>query len=332
MDIKYKSKVEFQSIDIEKLRPKKSYDHLQQNRDGALAEILQNPKLLKTMLKHRKDPLSQTDDEEFLFTKDNLNFVRNKNSDLIYVNPIFDAQKYNEIYQSDEYQEILDKLQLSSHDYRRERFGVERVDFIEKWHKEELPKTYLDIGCSTGFILEEAQSRGWNVNGIELAHNAAEFARQRGINVTETPLEVHEFDHKFSAISMFDVLEHLAKPDEALKIVHELMEDDGMLYIYVPNWDSAARVLLGEENTHFIWGTHHLTYFTPVTLQKFLEAYGFEVVFWETQGLDLVDWMWHMEAREGHDISFLKPHIETLQFFVNAAGHGNNLRMFARKV
>lgn len=331
MQLPYKKDVEYQNIDIEKLRPNKSYDHLQQNRDGALGEILKDKEKLKGLLKHRTCPIAHTDNTEFLFSKDNMDIVRNKDSGLIYINPIFDAQKYNEIYQSQEYQEILDKLQLTSHDYRRQRFGTERVDFFEKYHDPKLPKTYMDIGCSTGFILEEAQSRGWKVKGIELAHNAAQFGRDRGLDVIETPLEECKFDQKFSAISMFDVLEHLAKPDEATKIVHDLLEPGGMFYIYVPNWDAATRTLMGDQETHFIWPTHHLTYFTPETLKLFLETYGFEVVFWETQGLDLVDWMWNLEAKQGKDISLLKDYVETLQFYINASGHGNNLRMFARK-
>ena len=35
----------------------------------------------------------------------------------------------------------------------------------------------LDIGCATGFLLDEAKKDGWNVHGVETSHWAAQYAK-----------------------------------------------------------------------------------------------------------------------------------------------------------
>jgi 2-polyprenyl-3-methyl-5-hydroxy-6-metoxy-1,4-benzoquinol methylase len=225
----------------------------------------------------------------------------------------------------------VQKLGEDSHFYRKERFGKERIDIIEKFHNPNLPKRLLDIGCSTGFVIEEAKDRGWETIGIELNPSAAQFARSRSLTIIEEPLEQANFQQFFSAITLYDVLEHFARPGRIMKRVWDLLLPGGCCIIYVPNYNSASRELLGEENAHFIWPTHHLTYFTPDTLKHFLESEGFKVFFWETQGLDLYDWNWYLNEKTNYDTKLLEKNIESLQFYINASGHGKNLRMYAKK-
>jgi len=90
-------------------------------------------------------------------------------------------------------------------------------------------------------------------------------------------------------------------------------------------------VLLGEKNAHFIWPTHHLTYFTPDTLEYFLKKIGFKIFLWETQGLDLYDWNWYLKEKTDYDTRLLEKNIEPFQFYINASGHGKNLRMYCKK-
>jgi 2-polyprenyl-3-methyl-5-hydroxy-6-metoxy-1,4-benzoquinol methylase len=172
---------------------------------------------------------------------------------------------------------------------------------------------------------------GWNATGIELNPSAAQFGRARGLNIVDLPVEHFKTTDKFSAISMFDVLEHLLDPSVVLRQAINLLADGGNIFIYVPNWNSATKTLLGIEKSHFIWPTHHLTYFTPKTLEKFLVQHGLSVFHWETCGLDLVDTLYALETDGHQDLAFLKKNIDMLQFYINSSGHGKNLRMFAKK-
>ena len=71
-----------------------------------------------------------------------------------------------------------------------------------------------------------------------------------------------------------------------------------MLFVYVPNWNCAQRLLVGEKNSVFINPTHHLTYFTPKTLQNFFKNLNFETIFWETKGLDLEDYRAYLSKQK----------------------------------
>lgn len=331
MKLNFLPNFQSQNIDLEKLRPNRSYDKLIANRNGAFTKILNDPVSLKKFLHHRPCPTCNKDNHTLVATKDNLDIVECVECQLVYVNPIFDEAKYQDLYKAEEYVEIVKALGEASHSYRVERFGVERASFIDKYHDAKLPKQYLDIGCSTGFTLEAIQKLGWSATGIELNPSATEFGKGRGLDINSISIEDYKPEMKFSAVSLFDVLEHLVEPKLMLEKVYDLLTEGGNLFIYVPNWNSASREILGVDGAHFVWPSHHLTYYTPETLKNFLEQNGFSVIHWETQGLDLFDVQWFFKQRLSVDSAFLEENADLLQFYVNASGHGKNLRMFAKK-
>lgn len=330
MKLKYLPEIIGQDIDIEKLRPKNSYDYLIENRNSEFISLLNSPKLNEFLIS-RQCPACLGDEFHEVLKKDNLAIVKCDVCEMIYVNPIFNQRKYEKLYKGNVYSEIIRRHNITSHEYRKKRFGKERMDFIEHYHAPHLPKTLLDIGCNTGFLIEEATNRGWNALGIELNPSAVEFAQSRRLNVINTSIEDMNPEEKLSDICLFDVLEHLVDPRSVMKKIRKILVEGGNIYIYVPNWNSASRILIGEENSHFLWPTHHLTYFTPLTLKTFLERFGFEIFHWETQGLDLVDFRWYLSKKTKDSVHWIDKYQAHLQFYINASGHGKNLRMFAKK-
>ena len=130
-------------------------------------------------------------------------------------------------------------------------------------------------------------------------------------------------------ITLFDVLEHLTNPADIINKIYNLLNKDGITSIYVPNYDSASRMLMGKE-AHFIWPTHHLNYFNIDTLSNFLEERNFEVLEVNTEGLDIFDYIWK-EKSLSNNVDELINIADKLQFFINAGGYGKNLRLIARK-
>ncbi len=330
MKLQYLEKIVSQNIDVEKLRPGKSYDFLIKNRNGDLTELINNKEKLKSFLVHRNCPLCGSNKNSSFERKDNLDIVQCDDCSTLFVNPIFDEKKYIELYKSNSYQEIVKKIGEDSHDYRKQRFGSERAEFINQHHDVNLPKSFLEIGCSTGFTLEALADKDWEVVGVELNPSAANFGRRRGLEIYNKTLDQVDIKKKFSAVALFDVLEHLVHPSEMINKIKEMMIPGGNIFVYVPNWNSATRELLGVQDSHFIWPTHHLTYFTPITLKNFLEKNQFDVFHWETQGIDLADLVWLYKEKGFNDVGFTESQMEALQFYINASGHGKNLRMFAK--
>ena len=119
-------------------------------------------------------------------------------------------------------------------------------------------------------------------------------------------------------------------PLSILVKTHELLRSGRMLFVYTPTFDCAERLIMGSE-CHFIWGTNPLVYFTVETLQRALARAGFDVVHYETQGLDVEDMIWWFEHTGKYEADILKEFRHELQFLFNAGDWGKNLRMYARK-
>ena len=129
---------------------------------------------------------------------------------------------------------------------------------------------------------------------------------------------------------MYDVLEHSYDPRAMVSSATQLLKPDGLMVIYVPNWNSMARHVLGVD-TFWIWGIFHLTYFTLDTLSRLTNECGLRIIEYDTQGLDWADIIWRNENIKKSDVSFLQENIELLQFSANAAGLGAGLRLYLRK-
>lgn len=330
LTLDYKSEYSSQNIEIKKLRPQKSYEYLIENRNQNLNEILESKKKLKKYLKERNCPSCNNKYKKFVCEKDNLKIVKCNKCSLIYVSPTFDYEHYLKLYSNQSYQNIVRKLGEKSHEYRKKRFGSERLNILKR-HYQKKRCSLLEIGCSTGFFIEQVKKNGWDALGLELNPSAVKFAQDRKLNVINKDFTKMKFKTKFDIICAFDVLEHLYDPLKVVKKVKKVLKKNGLFFLYVPNWQSATRLLIGEENSHFVWPTHHLTYFTPSTLENFLSRQGFNLVYWETQGLDMNDINWYLDHNKiNNDI--LKKFSDKLQFMINTGGYGKNLRMIVKKI
>lgn len=132
----------------------------------------------------------------------------------------------------------------------------------------------LDVGCGHGLLLDEARRRGYEVEGLEVSHAAACYARNTlDLAVREAPLSDAEFDGAvFDTIVFADVLEHLDDPLAALDRATQLLAPGGALIVVTPDPSSAtARLARGRW-----WG--HLpahTYLIPrMTLRELIAARG----------------------------------------------------------
>ncbi|MAH47351.1 hypothetical protein CMI37_16115 [Candidatus Pacearchaeota archaeon] len=335
MKIKIKKHEKQLRVNLEKLRPKNSYKNLIKKRTHSIDEIIKkHGKIPNELLINRNCPNCSGDSSKKILHKDHLDIVQCSECQLIYVSPIFNEEHYRKSYESEEYENIVKELGFGSHEYRCERFGEERVKLMEAHlGKKICPKDikYLDIGCSTGFVVEAAQKNGWDAQGIDLNKSAINFGKSRNLNLEYGDLFDMKFtDNSFDVISAFDVLEHIVSPASIVKKIYNLLKPNGIAYFYVPNWDSASRILMNHE-AHFIWPTHHLTYFTPDTLCKFFKKRKLKTEHLETEGLDIFDFIWRLKNDNKENTELIEKLSNDLQFFINSGGWGKNLRCLVRK-
>ena len=332
MKIPYRELEEYIPVAINKLRPKGSYKKLIEKRTHSINDlIIKYGKIPDELLINRKCPTCDDSEYNIVFNKDYMDIVKCEQCELVYTNPIFDEEHYKTTYKSEDYQEIVKDLGEESHNYRVQRFGDERVSIMAKFLQDNKTVKYLDVGCSTGFVVEAAKNTGWEAIGIDLNPSAIDFGRSRGLDLRNNSLDEISFtDGYFDAISLFDVIEHLPNPKDVINQALKYLKVGGILFIYVPNWDSASRILMGKD-AHFIWPTHHLNYYTPRTIINFMENLGLRLEYLATEGLDIVDYIWREEEVNKNNVEALKKIVDKLQFFINAGGYGKNLRVITRK-
>lgn len=134
-----------------------------------------------------------------------------------------------------------------------------------------------DLGCWVGFLLSEAERRGWDAWGVEPSRFAAAFARERlGLRVQTGSLESAELPAgHFDAAVMGDVIEHLPDPGAAVERVVGLVRPGGVLYLALPDAGSTVARSLGAR----WWSVlpTHVHYFTRASLARLLARYGFAI-------------------------------------------------------
>lgn len=137
----------------------------------------------------------------------------------------------------------------------------------------------LDIGCALGFFVELLKNQGWEVKGVELSSDAAEYAKQKlGLEVYTGSVEDVGFEREgFDVVTLLDVLEHVVSPNGTLKETNRILKREGLVLATVPNVSGAeARGRKGL--TNFLFAEGHLFNFPYDTLKRLFNINGFNII------------------------------------------------------
>ncbi len=145
-------------------------------------------------------------------------------------------------------------------------------------------KRVLDLGCAAGGTLALLKTMGAKGMGIEISKAACKIAREHyDLDVICSPLENVTLNREsFDVIFMFDVLEHLEKPSEALNWLHDVLSPNGLLSLTVPNFDLFFKKGKNWAGVQSYW--EHLGYFRSNVLYKKLSSMGMEIIETHTYG------------------------------------------------
>ena len=197
----------------------------------------------------------------------------------------------------------------------------------------------LDVGCGAGGNLKTLRDQGWDPYGIEISEVAAAHARELVTpNIHTGTLESAPFPPRsFDVVLMSHSLEHLPSPVDALKRIHGLLKDNGLLAVSVPNVQSWEFALFGK------WWfpldpPRHLYHFGPSSLTQAALKAGFEVqlvrtavsaVFWMAS-LDRV-WTHRFQARVPFRALIERLIAGPVSFIAGRLGYGTELTIHAVK-
>ncbi len=91
----------------------------------------------------------------------------------------------------------------------------------------------LEYGMGWGFWSRIAQSLNFNITGFEISESRLDFVSSNNIKTINDIKKLQE--NKFDFIYSFAVFEHIAYPKKTLQLLSSLLNDGGLIYIYVPN-------------------------------------------------------------------------------------------------
>lgn len=137
--------------------------------------------------------------------------------------------------------------------------------------------TFLDIGCSGGFILNEARSYGFKTYGLEVSPIAVDYAKNvLNLNIQSKYLEEAAFPSRFfDVITMYNTLEHISDPLSFLRETARIAKEDALIEIWVPDIGHLKAKFKGD-----LWQNifpEHLYYFTRKTLSILLNRAGLTI-------------------------------------------------------
>ena len=180
--------------------------------------------------------------QDYFLTKESFTIVQCKHCGLKFLNPRPEEKAISKYYQSAGYIShdntsagLLNFLYTKARNYTLRN----KLLLIKKYKKE---GTILDIGCGTGEFISYCKQSGWDVKGIEPNAKAREYAILNNKVEVLDESGLASFNRtSFDIITLWHVLEHVYRLDERMTEISQLLKDNGIVIIAVPNsnsWDA----------------------------------------------------------------------------------------------
>ncbi len=166
----------------------------------------------------------------------------------------------------------------------RDRLGKElrRQEFAwghvakDRWAAVEKAATasVLDVGCSNGVYVDRLKSEGISAVGIDLLDTPA-WKTARGDFAVGDACRLPFADASFETILSFETLEHVPRPEAALREYHRVCRRNVILS--VPNCETPPEFRDGGLTFHHWIDRTHVNFFTLASLIETVDRAGFRV-------------------------------------------------------
>ncbi len=196
--------------------------------------------------------------------------VRCENCRLVFSRETLSDNDLQELY-SESAVTFTDQMDVLRRDYWR---PLDRFQFRLKGG------SAIEVGCSSGFFLEELTARGVNkVMGFEPSQEAKHLARPEvKSRITSNFFMGRQSvaDEKFDLICSFQTLDHIPDPKEFLQHCREVLKPGGLVYFITHNVEALQAKVLGEKSP--IIDVEHIYLYSKQTLPRLLNESGFRVL------------------------------------------------------
>lgn len=135
----------------------------------------------------------------------------------------------------------------------------------------------IEIGSGTGEQLLEFKNAGCEVLGVEPSEELSEYANNIGVKTITAFFDknimklISEDFKKADVVVTSYTFDHIPYPVEVLKVIHEILNDDGVLVIEVHDLE-----LIRKRNEFCLFEHEHYTYLNDETMTALLNENRFE--------------------------------------------------------
>lgn len=197
--------------------------------------------------------------------------------------PLPSPAELTELYQNEYFKERSDRGYA---DYTSEKIYRSVVSTLAKnladldfpaWEKS-LPaeKRLLEVGCAAGHAVAYFQNRGWQVLGMDIAHEMIEAGLKAGRNLIEADFLGFDFKgQKFNLITHWATLEHLPQAEDFLRKMASLLAPGGKIYLSTCNTGYFARRY--GTAWRYLNVPEHVFYFNRKSLSYLAEKCGLKI-------------------------------------------------------
>jgi len=166
--------------------------------------------------------------------------------------------------------------------------AMDNADYIDRLSRFKLPPgLLLDVGTSSGWLLEAARRKGWDIEGTDIQKAQVELIRKRlGCPIHLGFIEDLDIRERYDAITFMHVLEHTLDPKRFLLKIKDMLKPGGVAYAMFPNTASLndrvksgmSRLRLKSKAWKHFAADHHLWFFTPTVVEKLCASIDFPVL------------------------------------------------------
>jgi len=175
----------------------------------------------------------------------------------------------------DEYYEAASKYDLGVTDGQLCGHDAARFESLADWVTEQVvdrSRPVLDVGTATGGFLTKLREQGFSsLRGVDPSPEAVRLAcKEHGLDVKVGGIdEARTWGSRFRVICFCAVFEHLLDPRATIQAAAELLDEDGMILIEVPD---ATRFQNCISAPYQEFSVEHVNYFTDSSLRNLMAA------------------------------------------------------------
>ncbi len=235
-------------------------------------------KILTCPVCGKTDILPSFETKDYFLSQENFAISKCSACGFLFTNPIPVESELSNYYKSDEY---LSHSKAKKGAFSR-IYNIIRNYSIKR--KYQLISGYiakgsiLDIGSGTGEVLEYFTKKGWETKGIEPSDSARTYAIEKlGLSVEKEEYISTIKEKSFDVITMWHVLEHVPLLNDRMEQIENILKDDGVALIALPNyksWDG--------QYYHKKWAAwdvpRHLYHFSQSSFTMLAEKHKFKIV------------------------------------------------------